>query len=518
MEIKVVSTTSRTVSIEIENEECFTLKNEVLLFINGQEVRKIGTNVHTISGLEPSEEYAIYLIDSLTKVKSNVVSVVTQSEKANVSVMDFGAKGDGKHNDTMAIQASIAACPQYGRIFFPKGIYLTCPIFLKSNITIELEKGAILMGVKERELYPVLPGIIRDGLTSKEIYLASWEGEPAECFASLITGINVENVDIIGEGIIDGNSDFSTWWYEAKKKRIAWRPRTIFLCGCKNVLIEGVTVRNSPSWTIHPLMSENLRFITLNIENPADAPNTDGINPESCKNVLILGVNFSVGDDCIAIKSGKLSASEKFPVPSQDIYVRNCNMQYGHGAVVIGSEMSGGVKNVYIEKCLFSFTDRGIRIKTRRGRGNKGIIDEIRVSKIKMNNVQTPFVINSFYFCDADGKSEYVWSKEKLPVDHRTPYVGNIYLKDIECLNTQVAAGFMYGLPERKIEKVEMENIKVHFHLEAKPGYADMMSFLEPMCRKGFYFNNVNKLVLKNISLENVVGEEIVKLNIEEEY
>jgi polygalacturonase len=192
-------------------------------------------------------------------------------------------------------------------------------------------------------------------------------------------------------------------------------------------------------------------------------------------------------------------------------------MEYGHGAVVVGSEMSGGVKNVHVEKCIFSCTDRGIRIKTRRGRGNTGIIDEIYASSIKMDHVKTPFTVNSFYFCDADGKSEYVWSKEKLPVDERTPFIGNIFIKDIYCTGIQVSAGFMYGLPESKIQKVVMENINIKFDKDAEADYPEMMSFIEPMCRSGFYFNNIKNLILKNIELENSTGDPVMKLNIDNE-
>lgn len=398
----------------------------------------------------------------------------------------------------------------------PEGKYLLAPIFLKSNITIELEEGAVLLGAKDRNKYPILPGVLK-GLSKEDYFLGSWEGNPVDCFASLITGINVENVNIIGNGIIDGNASIDNWWFDAKKKRTAWRPRTIFFVGCKNILVESITVKNSPSWTIHPLRSEDLKFINLNIENPKDSPNTDGLDPESCKNVQILGVDISVGDDCIAIKSGKIFISKIKTIPSQHIYIRNCNMNFGHGAVVLGSEMSSGIKNIYVENCLFNETDRGIRIKTRRGRGDTAIIDEIYAENLKMNKVFTPFTINCFYFCDIDGKTEYVWSKEKLPVDHRTPYIGNIYLKNITCLNAQVAAGFMYGLPERKIKKVKMENIYVNFDSKAEEGEPDMLSFIEPMCKNGFYFNNIEELELKDVIVENSETDQIIKLNVDKE-
>jgi polygalacturonase len=134
-----------------------------------------------------------------------------------------------------------------------------------------------------------------------------------------------------------------------------------------------------------------------------------------------------------------------------------------------------------------------------------------------MNRVKTPFTVNCFYFCDADGKAEYVWSKEKLPVDDRTPYIGSTYIKDVFCTGTQVAAGFMYGLPESKIEKLVLDNIHIHFDAAAEADYPEMLSFVEPMCRGGFYFNNIKKLVLKNITLENSIGIPVLKLNIDSE-
>jgi polygalacturonase len=516
LKFNVISKTTRTISIEIVNEECFYLKEAVNLYINNERISEINTNVYTINDLNEDTEYSIYIEEIFTKDISEKVTVKTLSESYVINVKDFGAKGDGINLDTAAVQTAIAACPLDGRIVVPKGKYLLTPIFLKSNITIELEEGAVLLGVQDREKYPILPGTLR-GASKEEYFLGSWEGDPVDCFASLITGINVENVNIIGDGVIDGNANFDNWWFEAKTKRIAWRPRTIFLIGCKNILVESITVKNSPSWTIHPLMCEDLKFINLHIENPKDAPNTDGLDPESCKNVLISGVNFSVGDDCIAIKSGKIFISKIKTIPSQYIYIRNCNMNFGHGAVVIGSEMSSGVKNIYVENCLFNETDRGIRIKTRRGRGDKAIIDEIYARNLKMNKVLTPFTINCFYFCEVDGKTEYVWSKEKLPIDDRTPYVGDIYLKNITCLNTHVAAGFMYGLPERKIKKVKMENIYVNFDDNAEAGEADMLSFIEPMCKNGFYFNNIEELELKDVVVENAATEQIIKLNIDKE-
>ncbi len=517
IKLNMISVTSSTMSFEIENKECFYTKNKIDMYINGVKSGETGTNVFVIRNLKADSQYTVYAEDSVSKETSNEITVMTKSDTMVINIQDFGAMGDGVHADTASIQAAIAACLPGGRVYFPEGTYLASPLFLKSDITIELGKGAILLGEKDREKYPVLPGLVASNITGKDAYLASWEGEAADCFASLITGIHVKNVSIIGEGVIDGNADYDNWWRDVKNKKVAWRPKTIFLNQCENILIEGITIKNSPSWTLHPLMCQSIKLIGAVIENPKDAPNTDGFDPESCSKVWVLGTRFSVGDDCIAIKSGKFSTSRKYLVPSEDIYIRNCLMEFGHGAVVIGSEMSCGVRNVHVERCVFNSTDRGIRIKTRRGRGATGVIDEIHASNIMMNRVKTPFTVNCFYFCDADGKTEYVWSKEKLPVDDRTPYIGSIHIQDVSCTDTQVAAGFVYGLPERKIEELVLEHIHIHFDVSAEADYPEMLSFVEPMCKEGFYFNNIKKLVLKDIRLENSTGTPVIIQNIDRE-
>ncbi|PJI07996.1 MULTISPECIES: glycoside hydrolase family 28 protein [Clostridium] len=512
MNFNLIATTSTSASFEIENDECFYLKNKANVYINNKKVLEASQNVFTMNDLKPDTSYDIFVEDTETKCKSPIVNIQTEHESACINILDFGAVGDGKIVNTAFIQTAINICPDFGRVVIPEGTYLTGPLFLKNNITIELKEGAVLLGLKDRKDYPILKANIT--INNKDFYLGSWEGNEADSFASLITGIKVQNVNIIGKGTLDGNADTTTWWFKAKEKRIAWRPRTLFLNACKNVTIEGITLKNSPSWTIHPLMSSDLKFVNLSIQNPFDAPNTDALDPESCKNVLILGNTFSVGDDCIAIKSGKIDISKKNPVSSENIHIRNCNMQFGHGAVVLGSEMSSGIKSIFIEKCIFNSTDRGLRVKTRRGRGSKGIIDEIHMKNIKMNKVMTPFAINSFYYCDADGKTEYVWSKEKLPVDDRTPYIGSIYAEDITCTNAKVCAAFMYGLPEQKIGKVQMKNVSVDFDKNAEEGYPDMMSFLEPMKRSGMYFNNIKTLNLENVTVKNALTDEFTKLNI----
>ena len=184
-------------------------------------------------------------------------------------------------------------------------------------------------------------------------------------FSGILTGIEAEDVVIYGSGRIEGNAsaDPDNWWYEPKKMRTAFRPRMIFLNRCKNISIQGITVQNSPSWNIHPYFSQDLKFVDLKVLNPKDSPNTDGLDPESCKNVEILGVYFSLGDDCIAIKSGKIYMGSKYRTPSENITIAQCCMRDGHGSITIGSEMAGGVKGLLVKDCRFLHTDRGLRIK-----------------------------------------------------------------------------------------------------------------------------------------------------------
>lgn len=506
MEINILLVTSRSVSFQLETHENFFLDEKVILKYNAKKI-ELTKVVNTIYDLEPDTEY--FLIFEKNEEKISEIKVKTEIESFTLNVKRFGAKGDGVSNDTLALQTAIMSCPENGRVYIPKGKYLITSLFLKNNLTIELGEGAELLGDTKRENFGILPGLI-DNDKNEEYYLGSWEGNPLDSFTSLITGINVKNVRIIGRGCLNGQASKENWWKNPKVKNIAWRPRSIFLNSCENVVIEGIKIMNSPSWTIHPFLTNNLRFINLKIENPADSPNTDGIDPESCENVEYIGIDFSVGDDCIAIKSGKSYLGKVLNKPSKNFIIKNCSMKYGHGGVVIGSEMSGGVENINIEKCDFYKTDKGIRIKTRRGRGENGVIDGIYVKNISMKEVKVPFVFNSFYFCDPDGKTEYVYTKEKLPVDERTPSIKNISFENIKAEDTLVCAGFLYGLPEKPIENVKFKNVEVDFKDgEVTPEYPAMMSFIDEEAKTGFFIENVENISFDNLIVKNNIGEKI---------
>lgn len=504
----VIFTSSRSVTLELKNQDIYYAHKPFDVYVDGNiYLHQVKTNVFSLFHLTPATTYEISVFGEAIQVK-------TDDEKASLSVRDFGAKGDGTSDDTNFIQAAIFACPKGGVVEIPKGTYYIRPLFLKSFITIDLQKGATLLGSTNRSDYPILPARIQKG-DDIILELSSWEGTPQPTFASLITGIEVEGVKIIGEGIIDENAQNSDWWVNHKVMRGgAYRPKGVFLSHCMHIGLQGITVTNTPSWNLHPYFSSYIDFIDLKIISPKDSPNTDGCNPESCDHVNVIGVDFSVGDDCIAIKSGKYDMGMTYRKPTSDMVVRNCHMAFGHGAVVLGSEMSGGIKNLTVLQCYFERTDRGLRIKTRRGRGESAVIDGITFENIYMDHVLTPLVMNMYYYCDDDGKTEYVWSKEKLPIDQRTPYLGEFKFKNMICDNVHVAAGFFYGLPERPIKSISLENIKFTYAINPVADIPAMMSFLDPMTKQGLQFRHVDSVSINNVDIKGQDGEEILIENV----
>ena len=461
--------------------------------------------VVTLRGLLPDTEYRLGFRRG--GESSSETSARTLYEFVTLNVRDFGAKGDGASDDTAFIQAAILTCPKDGRVLVPKGVYKITNLFLKSDMTIELSKGAVLSAIPDKTRLPLIPGRTESFDETSEYISASDEGSPLDCYASVITAVGAENIRICGEGIIDGCADFDNWW-DPEYRGTVGRPRMLFLNRCKGVYVSGITLRNSPSWNVHPYFSEDLGFYGMKIESPANSHNTDGINPESCTGVEIAGVHFSVGDDCIAIKSGKMYMGRTYKTPSSGIYVHNCIMENGHGGVTVGSEAAAGADGITVKNCRFVGTDRGLRIKTRRGRGKDSYIRGISFEGVKMVGVKAPFVINAFYYCGPDGKSEYVASKDKLPSDERTPRVGSISVKNVSCTDCHYAGVYFYGLPESPIERVDMENVLISFAEDAKAGRAAMMSGCEPTAKLGIFIRNAEKVSLKNVKICGALTEE----------
>lgn len=508
---KCIFHSSRSFTFELNNKDIYYAKEPFDVYINNEKVlSQVEKNVFSIYGLKPMTAYEI-------NINGHKASFTTDFESTSLNVKDFGAIGDGIHEDTHAIQMAIMAAPKQARVYIPEGTYLTGPIFLKSDLLLELHPNATLLYLTDRTKYPKMPShtILHDG---NNYELGTWEGTPDELFAGMITGFNINNTKVIGLGVFDGNAQHGDWWHEHKIKRGAWRPNGLYLAHSSHVGFQGITVKNTPSWNLHPYFSNHLDFIDLIIESPKDSPNTDGCDPESCRDVNIIGVDFSVGDDCIALKSGKYEMGRKYKTPCENVYIRNCIMQYGHGAVVLGSEMAGGMKNIFVSQCYFNQTDRGLRIKTRRGRGKDAVIDGITFENIYMKDVLTPLVMNMYYFCDPDGKTEYVWSKEHHPVDERTPYLGEFTFKDMICENVHVAAGYFYGLPEQPIKKISLENIKFTYANEPIEGVPAMMSFIEPMKKQGLYFNYVDEVHITNVDISQQEGEKVILINVKDSH
>lgn len=511
MEIQIVIKTGRSVVVELTDSGKYYSEKKYDIYVNGEKFMESDKVITSLYGLKPDTEYTISAVYDGKEIAP--VSVKTDYEFVTLNVKDFGAYGNGEHDDTNAIQCAIMACPKAGRILVPAGEYKISSIFLKSDITLDLAKGAVLSAFTEREKFPILPGVIESYDETDEYNLGSWEGNPLDCFSAIVCGINAENVVITGEGTIDGNAGFDNWWYNVKVRNIAWRPRLFFINHCKNVTMHGITVQNSPSWTLHPYFSDHLKFIDVKIKNPANSHNTDGLDPESCTDVRVLGTYISVGDDCIAIKSGKIYMGRKHKIPTSDMEVRQCCMRDGHGAVTVGSEIAAGVKDVHIRDCIFMNTDRGLRVKTRRGRGKDSVLDDISFENITMDNVMTPFVVNSFYFCDPDGKTEYVGTSKALPVDDRTPAIKRLTFKDIKATNCHVAGAYICGLPESKIERLTFENVDISYADDAKSGVAAMMLACKESCKAGIIVSNIKELVLKNVNVEGCEGEPVVAEN-----
>ena len=412
-------------------------------------------------------------------------------QQAFFNVRDYGATGDGATLDTRGIQSAINAAAQTGggTAFVPAGKYVTGSIFLRDNITFHLDAGAILLGSENLADYPLVT--------------MRWEGVTRETHAPLIGGDGLHHIAIIGRGTIDGRG--AIWWQKHRAKTLdAPRPRLISFANSNNVLIEGVTLINSPAWTINPVRCENVTVDKVTINNPPDSPNTDGINPDSCRNVHISNCHVDVGDDCVTIKSGVETEKPELRAPCENITVTNCTMVHGHGGVVIGSEMSGGVRNVVISNCVFVGTDRGIRMKSRRGRG--GFIEDVRVTNVVMRDVLCPFTMNLYYHINARG-DKMVSDKQPRPVDGGTPRIRHVHLSHITARNAKIAAGFVYGLPEMPIEDLTLDDVSITMDRTAPAGYADMADDIPQMQAVGLFVRNVRGLRLRDVEITNQIGE-----------
>ncbi len=508
--IKQLFVSPSSVCFEWQNDLAYYTDREYTVYLDGEAVLRANTNVFSLFGLSPDTEY------SLSTDTGFSLTFRTAPVSCSVSVKDFGAAGDGKTDDSVAIQTAVNCLPRGGRLVFPSGTYLTAPIALKSHITVELSEGATLLGIPDKSRYPAIPGELSDIQSGEAVHFGTWEGNAVPMHQSLIFAEYAEDVTIVGPGTVDGNAEAAGWWINVKEYTVA-RPRLLFFNRCEGVRVHGILARNSASWQLHPYFSKDVDFLDIEITAPKNSPNTDAIDPEACDRVDIIGCRFSVGDDCIAIKSGKIDIGRKYKTPASRHTIRNCLMQFGHGAVTLGSEMAGGVTNLTVNRCVFRRTDRGLRIKTRRGRGRDAVIDGVLFENIRMEGVLTPIVINMWYnCCDPDRHSEYVWSRECLPVDERTPYLGKFTFKNMVCEECEVAACYCDGLPEQPIDEINLENISFSFSESARPSKPAMRDYIDDFCRAGMYFDNVRRLSVKDVTLRGVIGDELLASHIGE--
>lgn len=412
--------------------------------------------------------------------------------KDTINILSKGAKPDGITLNTEVINNAIITCSKKGGgvVLVPKGLWLTGPIELKSNVNLHLQKAATLLFTTDKSKYALVEG--------------SYEGKKAARNQSPISGIGLVNVAITGKGIIDGNGDVwravnkaqlteGEWkekvasggivrpdgkvWYpseqflkastegksmlltEGKKPqdfadiKDFLRPNLVVLTQCKNVLLEGITFQNSPAWCLHPLMTENLTFRNLTVKNPEYAHNGDGMDIESCKNFLIEGCALDVGDDAICIKSGKDEEGRKRGMPTENGVIRNNVVYNGHGGFVIGSEMSGGARNIFVYDCTFMGTDKGLRFKSVRGRG--GIVENIYAKNIYMKDIaQEAIFFDMYYFVKFATDSP---RDESPVVNEGTPIFRNMKFENIVCHGATKGI-FIRGLPEMPVKNITIEN------------------------------------------------------------
>lgn len=449
----------------------------------------------------PVLAFAIACLPALAQQKLPRV-MLPVFKKDTFHITRFGAVADGVTLNTNAINNAINACAQKGGgvVLVPTGMWLTGPIVLKSNVNLHLQKNAVLQFTEDFSQYPLVAG--------------NWEGLPQMRNQSPISATGATHIAITGSGIIDGAGDAwrmvkkdklteSNWkkllasggvlsddkktWYPSESsfkgskfknpgaiapdKTPAFyqevkdflRPNLLVLINCSRILLEGVTFQNSPAWCLHPLMSNHITVRNLQVKNPWYAQNGDGIDLESCSNVLVENSTFDVGDDGICIKSGRDEEGRKRGMPTQDVIIRNCTVYQAHGGFVVGSEMSGGAKNIYVSNCTFMGTDIGIRFKTTRGRG--GVVENIYINNITMRDIVGEAILFDMYYMAQDpialtGEKREPPKVQELPVTEATPQFRNIYVNNVVANGAEKAI-FVRGLPEMNVSHIVLQNMVI---------------------------------------------------------
>lgn len=421
-----------------------------------------------------------------------------------MAITEFGGVGDGVTLNTAAFRRSMEQLSKLGggTLVVPAGVWLTGPLVLCSNLELHLEKGALLLFTPDYDAYPLVKTV--------------FEGQETWRCQSPISGKRLKNVAITGEGAIDGSGQIwrplkrdkvtpgfwkkvvesggfvkgkSVWlpteksllgdsllrlpgyrmtekdWYAVKDYL---RPVMISLIECERVLLEGVLFQNSPGWNVHPLMCEQVIVDGVTIRNPSYAQNGDGLDLESCRNVLVVNSTLDVGDDAICLKSGRDEEGRRRGRPTENVIVDNCRVFKGHGGFVVGSEMSGGVRNVAVSNCIFLGTDVGLRFKSCRGRG--GVVENIYVDHISMYDIVGEPLLFDLYYGDKKQQSEQV------PVSEATPVFRNIEVKNL--VAGRAGKGmFFNGLPERNIENIRIEDAVIQARTASRISETDGVCF-----------------------------------------
>jgi len=428
------------------------------------------------------------------------------------SIKDFGAVADGQTLNTTAFAKAIDACTRAGggKVIVPPGLWLSGPIELQSNINLVIERGALIQFTADRTKYPVI----------------QMKGSSSFVVASPIYGSQLKNVAITGEGIIDGageswrpvkkskvteshwkelvksggavSKDGQIWWpgkeamegenylktLKANKTATAedylpardfLRPYMVYLVKCENVLLEGVTIRNSPKFVFYPNNCTDLTMRSVNIFNEPWAQNGDGIDISACKNVLIYKCNVSAGDDGICMKSsGNVGANE---ARLENIVIAACTVYHGHGGFVIGSNTDGGMNNIYVADCNFIGTDIGIRVKSNTGRG--GWVRNIFIKNIFMSEIEDEAISFDTYYEDVPaGKQK---EEVKTTVKGKTPLFTDFFISDVYCRGAETAIAIR-GLPEMPVQKIYFDNVVIS-------------------ANKGYHPENVKEISFKNVKL-----------------
>lgn len=469
-----------------------------------------------------AQKASVYTWDNLPKV------VQPTFKKDTINILTKGAKPDGITLNTKIINEAIIACSKKGGgvVLVPKGLWLTGPIVLQSNVNLHLQQAATLLFTTDKSQYALVEG--------------SYEGKSAARNQSPISAKGVENVAITGKGIVDGNGDVwravnksqltdSQWkeklasggvlkddgktWYPSEQFKRAsvegksmllingkkpedfadmkdfLRPNLVVISQCKNVLLEGVTFQNSPAWCLHPLMSENVTFRNLTVKNPEYAHNGDGMDIESCKNFLVEGCTLDVGDDAICIKSGKDEEGRKRGMPTENGVIRNNVVYNGHGGFVVGSEMSGGARNIFVYDCTFMGTDKGLRFKSVRGRG--GVVENIYAKNIYMKDIaQEAIFFDMYYFVKFATDTP---RDERPVVNEGTPVFRNMKFENIVCQGAEKGI-FIRGLPEMPIQNITIENATLQAEV-------------------GVELTDVSVVNLKNVHLHAAKTDPVIDVN-----